>query len=152
MMEQSTNTEEAREAFMRHVFGDMMRLEEKLRETSQLIVASVDNMRLAKTALSRDTERLVLDALARIDRSAKSISGSEEKVASAAAEAARDILLNELGPVSKLNQIADRLFLREREATKWLTKAMDRATPPWLMVVVASIVGGLASGAIAKWL
>lgn len=151
-MERAANTEEAREAFMRHVFGDMMRLEERLRESSQLISVSVDNMRLTKTALSRDTERLLLDALGRIDRSAKSICGSEQQVANAAAEAAREVLLGEPGPVNKLNHVVDRLFLREREATKWLEKAMDRAKPPWLMVVVASVIGGLAGGVVTKWL
>lgn len=151
-MENPTNTEEAREAFMRHVFGDMMQLETKLKEASGLVSASVENMRRTKTSLSRETERLLLDALAGIDKSAKSISGSEHKVAGAAAQAARDILLGQNGPVNQLNQLVDRLFLREREATKWLMKAMDQSKPRWFTVVVASVIGGLAGGGIAKWL
>lgn len=150
-MEHSTNSEEAREAFMRLVFGDMMQLEARLKETSQLISISVENMRQTKTSLSRETERLLLDTLARVDKSAKSIQGSEHKVAAAAAEAARDVLLGDNGPVVQLNRLADRLFLRESEATKWLKKAIEQSKPGWFIVAV-SVVGGFAGGAIAKWL
>lgn len=136
---------------MRHVFGDMMQLEAKLKETSRLISASVENMHQTKTSLSRETERLLLDALVGLDKSAKSICGSEHKVAAAAAEAARDVLLSENGPIIQLNQLVDRLFLREREATKWLKKAMERSNSGWF-IVVASVIGGFSGGAIAKWL
>lgn len=150
-MDQPSNTDEAREAFMRHVFGDMMQLEMKLKETSLQLSASIENMRTTKIYLSHETERLFFNALAEIDKSAKSISGSEHRIASGAAEAAQDILLGDNGPVEKLNHLAERLFLREREATKWLMKAMAQSKGRWLTASIASVIGGFVGGIMTRY-
>ena len=150
-MDQPSNTDEAREAFMRHVFGDMMQLEMKLKETSLQLSASIENMRTTKISLSHETERLFFYALAEIDKSAKSISGSEHRIASGAAEAAQDILLRDNGPVEKLNHLTERLFLREREATKWLMKAMAQSEWRWRTASIAFFIGGCVGGMMTRY-
>lgn len=146
------NTEEARAAYMRHVFGDMMKLEARLAATGQLIYSSISILRETKTDLSTETEQLLLKALADIEKSANSLSGSERRIADVASDSARAILLGEFGPVTHLNKLVDRIFMREVEATKWLKKAVAQTERRWIISFLVAAVGGAIAGVIVKYI
>ncbi|MET3122303.1 hypothetical protein AAKU67_001897 [Oxalobacteraceae bacterium GrIS 2.11] len=146
------NSEDAREAYMRHVFGDMIKLESQIIKASQLIKESIFSLEKTKSTLATETEKLLLKSLDEIAATALSLSGSEKRIFDVSASAARSVLLGESGPVSQLNELTDRMFAREVESTKWLKKAVAQAEKFWRYVLISSVIGGVVGGLIVRFL
>lgn len=143
-MGQGHSTEEKLQIMYEDSLRDIRDLATRMESVAGTINVAVNEFNKGKAGLRAENEKILMATIAEIKSTANQMSGVQENIASAAANAARAILLGDGGPVQQLND----LVRQQNEALGWLNRAAEMYGKPYsyktiIPYGVAAVIGGL---------
>lgn len=130
--------------------GDVRDLTNKMEAVANTITAAVNLISNEKTVLRAENEKLLVGAVKEIKDSVEQIAGVQANITSAAANAAREVLIGDDGPVNKLEY----LVRQQHEALGWLNRAANYYEKSYVLwpMVLSSVFSALLGGLIVRFI
>ena len=134
------NPQEKLEFLAADVMRDMTRLVEKIELVSNALSGT-------RTAISKDTEKLLVDAVTAIKDSVDAINSSEAGLTAAAANVATKILSNQ-------TKEFEALVRQQKEALRWLNRAANYYENNYVLwpMILSAVFGSFIGGFIVKFI